>query len=87
MAEETGYEGTAVSLLGKVSPNPALFDNLCYTYLVEGARKTRNLNLDGSEDIEVELVPLARIPSLIAKGRINHALVIAAFYFYSNRKA
>ena len=87
LAEETGYEGTAVSLLGKVSPNPALFDNLCYTYLVEGARKTHNLNLDASEDIEVDLVPLVRIPSLIAEGRINHALVIAAFYFYLNRKA
>ncbi len=41
-----------------VSPNPALFDNLCYTYLVEDARKTRDLSLDASEDIEVELVLL-----------------------------
>ena len=82
LAEETGYEGGAVSLLGSVSPNPALFNNLCYTYLVEGAQKTRTLSLDASEDIEVELVPLPRIPTLIAEGRIDHALVIVAFHFY-----
>ena len=85
LAEETGYEGTAVSLLGCVSPNPALFNNLCSTYLVEGARKARSLSLDSSEDIEVELVPVTRIPSLIAAGSIDHALVIAAFHFYFKR--
>jgi 8-oxo-dGTP pyrophosphatase MutT (NUDIX family) len=82
LAEETGYEGSNVCLLGSVRPNPALFNNLCYTYLIEGARKTCALSLDSSEDIEVELVPLTRIQGLIAKGRINHALVIAAFHFY-----
>jgi ADP-ribose pyrophosphatase len=86
LAEETGYEGNSVSFLGCVSPNPALFDNLCHTYLVEGAQKTRALSLDAGEDIEVELVPLTRVPSLIANGEINHALVIAAFHFYSLKK-
>lgn len=86
LVEETGYEGSRVTFLGKVSPNPALFNNLCYTYLVEDARRTQGLNLDEGEDIEVDLIPLARIPSLISEGRINHALVLAAFYFYLNRK-
>jgi ADP-ribose pyrophosphatase len=86
LAEETGYVGSSVSFLGSVSPNPALFDNLCHTYLVEGARQSQALSLDPSEDIEVELVPLTTIPSLIASGQINHALVIAAFHFYFTKR-
>lgn len=86
LAEETGYAGSSVSLLGTVSPNPALFNNRCYTYLVEGAKKMQALCLDAGEDIEVELIPLARVQSLIASGQIDHALVIAAFYFYFLRE-
>ena len=37
------------------------------------------------EDIEVELVPLARIPSLIASGTISHGLVVVAFHLYLQR--
>jgi ADP-ribose pyrophosphatase len=82
LAEETGYEGGPVTLLGSVSPNPAIFNNRCYTYLVENVEKTRSVSLDPNEDIDVELVPLAGVPSLIADGRIDHALVIVAFHFY-----
>jgi ADP-ribose pyrophosphatase len=82
LAEETGYEGDPVTFLGAVSPNPALFNNRCYTYLVENVRRTRPVSLDPGEDIEVELMPLTQIPLLIAEGRIDHALVIAAFHFY-----
>jgi 8-oxo-dGTP pyrophosphatase MutT (NUDIX family) len=82
LMEETGYKGYPISLLGSVNPNPAIFGNLCYTYLVENAEKRSVAHLDTSEDIEVELVPLSRIPSLIADGTINHALVIVAFHFY-----
>ena len=85
LAEETGYEGGRVSLLGSVNPNPAIFNNLCYTYLVENARKTRDMSLDLGEDIEVELIPLAHVSGLITEGRINHALVIVAFHFYFQR--
>jgi ADP-ribose pyrophosphatase len=86
LAEETGYEGNRAILLGSVSPNPALFNNRCYTYLVENARRTRPVTLDPTEDIEVEVIPLAAIPSLITEGRIDHALVIVAFHFYSQKR-
>jgi len=82
LAEETGYVAGAVTLLGAVNPNPAIFNNLCYTYLAEDVRKTGEPSLDPNEDIEVDLIPLWRIPSLIAEGRINHALVIVAFHFF-----
>ena len=82
LAEETGYAGNAPFLLGAVNPNPAIFNNLCYTYLIENARRTKPLTLDTNEDIEVDLVPLDRIPVLINEGTINHALVIVAFHLF-----
>ncbi len=82
LAEETGYEGDGIILLGSVNPNPAIFNNLCYTYLAQNVQATHPLSLDPMEDIEVELVPLARIPSLIASGTINHGLVVVAFHLY-----
>ena len=82
LLEETGYSGSKVTLLGSTNPNPAIFDNLCYTYLVEDATRTTDASLEPDEDIEVELVPLSRVASLIQDGTINHALVIVAFHFF-----
>jgi ADP-ribose diphosphatase len=82
LREETGYSGSRVTLLGSTNPNPAIFDNLCYTYLVEDATRTTDTSLEVDEDIEVELVPLSKVASLIQEGTINHALVIVAFHFF-----
>lgn len=82
LLEETGFSGKSRKLIGSTNPNPAIFNNLCYTYLVSEAVKTSSLSLDADEDIDVELVPLARIPDLIADGTIDHALVVVAFHFY-----
>lgn len=82
LLEETGYKGSNVRHIGSANPNPAIFNNLCHTYLVEKATLVSEKSLDDNEDIEVVHVPIADIPSLIAKGAINHALVIIAFHFY-----
>jgi 8-oxo-dGTP pyrophosphatase MutT (NUDIX family) len=82
LLEETGYAGENIELLGSVNPNPAIFNNLCHTYLVENVKKVAEINLDPNEDIEVIHMPVQEIPSLIEKGTISHALVIVGFYFY-----
>lgn len=85
LSEETGYIGKKVTYLGAVNPNPAIFNNLCHTYLVEDVKKTQEKDLDPDEDIEVVLVPLSEVPLLINKGIINHALVVVAFYLYFSK--
>jgi ADP-ribose pyrophosphatase len=82
LLEETGYAGEKVTFLGATNPNPAIFNNLCHTYLVEGVKKVSEIDLDPDEDIEVELMPVSEIPGLIEKGIVNHALVIVAFHYY-----
>ncbi len=85
LIEETGYKGSEIIPLGRVEPNPALFNNYCYTFLardVVPAAPGAPQKLDGTEDLELIKVRLDQIPSLIAQGTISHALVIAAFYHY-----
>jgi 8-oxo-dGTP pyrophosphatase MutT (NUDIX family) len=87
LMEETGYMGNRVRHLGTTNPNPAIFSNLCHTYLVENAEKIADSNLDPDEDIDVVLIPLEEIPALVREGAINHALVIVAFHFFNLQRS
>jgi len=82
LLEETGYQADRWTKIGVVNPNPAIFNNRCYTFLAQDIRKVSDLIPDQTEDIEVELIPLADIPELIRTGKIDHAIVIAAFSMY-----
>ena len=84
LLEETGYAADELIHIGTVHPNPAFLNNKCYTYLALNAQYQQPPQLDGAEDIAVELVPLADVAGLIRNGRITHALVVAAFYHYEN---
>ena len=82
LLEETGYAAEEVIPIGRVAPNPAFLDNCCHTFLARNARPIAEPQFDGAEYIELELVDLDEIPALITGGRITHALVVAAFYYY-----
>jgi ADP-ribose pyrophosphatase len=86
LGEETGYAGEGLTRLGVVEPNPAFLTNRCHTYLVTGARRVGDQQLDEGEDIEVVLLPLAQVPAAIADGRITHALVVCAFWWLASRR-
>jgi len=81
LREETGYGGGDARLVGAVTPNPALMNNRCHTVLARGVRREGDPRLEGLEEIRTRLVPLADIPELIRSGKIEHALVIAAFHW------
>ena len=78
LREETGYVARELRLLGRQRPNPALFTNWCTTYLALGCTKAGELQMDPGEDIEVVTVPVAELDDLIARGQIDHSLVLAA---------
>jgi 8-oxo-dGTP pyrophosphatase MutT (NUDIX family) len=82
LLEETGYREESLIPLGFVYPNPAIQNNLCYTFLAKNVYATGMQSQDEREDIEVILRPLEEVPALIRKGVITHSLVIAAFYRY-----
>ncbi len=82
LLEETGYEAERWAKIGVANPNPAIFNNHCYTFLAQKIQKVSDLIPDQTEDIEVVLVPLVDIPELIRTGKIDHAIVISAFTWY-----
>ncbi len=80
MVEETGWDSDDLVELGAVHPNPAIQGNRLHTFLARGVEDLHDTHFDTTEETEVELVPLAEIPQLVASGTISHALVVSAFY-------
>jgi ADP-ribose pyrophosphatase len=85
LLEETGYQTKEYIEIGVVNPNPALFNNRCFTFIARNVQKTSDPTPDQTEDIEVVLIPLVEIPNLISEGEIDHAMVITAFYWYFSK--
>jgi 8-oxo-dGTP pyrophosphatase MutT (NUDIX family) len=77
--EETGYRAASWQRLGAVAPNPAIFGNQLHIFLAEGAYRAGAAEPEGSEVIDVELLPLSEVWRAIREGVIEHALVVAAF--------
>jgi 8-oxo-dGTP pyrophosphatase MutT (NUDIX family) len=73
LLEETGYRGGTWSLLMTLSANPALQNNLTYTFLAEGVTPGP-ASPDASEDIRVHLVPVADVERLLETDGFLQAL-------------
>lgn len=82
LREETGYAGEDARILGRVHPNPAIMSNTCYTVLVENCQLRHAVQFDHAEDLITRLVPVAELPRLVAAGKIQHALVVVALYYF-----
>jgi 8-oxo-dGTP pyrophosphatase MutT (NUDIX family) len=83
LLEETGYGGGIWRLAGTVEPNPAILSNRCYTYVATGVRKIAEPTPDEHEELAVRLEPASDVPRLLREGRIDHALVVAAFMWWT----
>ena len=81
--EETGYRPREIVLLGRARPNPAIQNNWIYFYLALDCQFEGAPVFDSTEETRVRLVPLASVSALIGEGAIDHALVIAGFYWLS----
>jgi 8-oxo-dGTP pyrophosphatase MutT (NUDIX family) len=82
LREETGYEGGNARLLGDVWSNPAILNNKTFAVLIENCRLKHGVEFDCAEDLETQLMPVAKIPQLVADGKIKHPLVIVALYYF-----
>jgi len=89
LLEETGYGGGTWSLQSVVSANPALTNNLTYTFLAEGVEPLHAPNPEASEDLRVHRLALAALPALLREGGFIQALHIAPLwqYLYDRRDA
>jgi ADP-ribose pyrophosphatase len=79
LEEETGYTAPRWRPLGVVAPNPAIQNNRLHSFLALDAVPTTAPRPDGGEVLSLELAPLATVRAMLRDGRIDHALVLAAF--------
>ncbi len=82
LLEETGYRAAEVQPIGLVNPNPALFGNTTHSFVAHGVRLTDEIHNDGTEETVVEKVAREALPEYLRAGRISHALVVAALFWF-----
>lgn len=79
LAEETGYTAKTWRALGSSLPNPAIQGNRLHSFLALDAACTVEQRFDSSEVIALTLAKLSDVRAMLRDGRIDHALVMAAF--------
>lgn len=82
LLEETGHTARSWEYLGCVTPNPAILNNYCYTYLARGLERKGGRSDDKMEFLEVIKASPTEVRKMLADGTISHALVLAAFTHY-----
>jgi 8-oxo-dGTP pyrophosphatase MutT (NUDIX family) len=82
LIEETGYRAARVRPLGSLNPNPALFGNRVHSFVAEGVTRVGEIANGPLEETAVELVPAREIRARLARGEIDHALVVAALHWW-----
>lgn len=82
LLEETGFASSRWTHIGTVDPNPAIQSNRCFTFLATDAEQVAEPEPDGNEELHLVLEPLSSVRDLVAGGRIEHALVVAALYWW-----
>ncbi len=81
--EETGFRSQDEAiLLGSCQPNPAIQNNITYSYMWLDCDRTGRQSFDQHEDIEVVEVPLDQLDALVDSGDIRHTLVLTTFYYF-----
>lgn len=87
LREETGYAAERIVPIGVMNPNPSMMTNRCHAFLASGCRLVGELAMDPGEDIEVVTVPLADLDRMVARGDIEHAIVLATIAFWRAHRA
>jgi 8-oxo-dGTP pyrophosphatase MutT (NUDIX family) len=81
LLEETGYASDSFRLTGVLSANPATHSNLTHCFLAADCRKVAQPHLDDVEELEVVIVPLARLGGLAREGALLQSLHVGSIFF------
>lgn len=82
LREETGYASKEWSLVGTHAPNPALQNNLMYTYVAKNCFVEGEPTPDPFEDLETLFYSKDDVMKLLREGAIDHSIVIASLALY-----
>ncbi|MEO8795565.1 MAG: NUDIX hydrolase [Daejeonella sp.] len=81
LLEETGYEFDNIEFLSSLYANPATGNNKTHCFLATGGKKVQEQELDGGEEIVVELISLERLKQLLLENEIGQALHTSGIFY------
>ncbi|MEI8186156.1 MAG: NUDIX hydrolase [Chlorobiaceae bacterium] len=82
LLEETGFGGGSWRPLMELSANPALQNNITYSFLAEGVEEISKQQLDATEEISVHLVTFDELRAIVLDGSMMQALHAAPILKY-----
>ena len=88
LEEESGFRAGKITLLGRINPNPALFEkesvlNVC---LAEDLVPTGELHPDADEVLRNAFVPIGEVIEKLGTGEYDHMFMGTALLFYLRYK-
>jgi 8-oxo-dGTP pyrophosphatase MutT (NUDIX family) len=86
LLEETGCAADSLEALPEMFPNPARYNNRIFTFMACGARQVQQQQLDATEDIEFEFLPLPAVLALIDAGSFAQALHVSGLFLALRRR-
>ena len=81
LLEETGYSFSSIEYLGKISPNPSTNNNLMHMFMAKGGKKIAEPQLDGNEELEVELFSIDEVKKMIKENKIIQAMHVTCIMY------
>lgn len=81
LLEETGYAFKDIELLSILYANPATGNNKTYCFLATGGKKVQEQELDGGEEIVVELVSIQKLKELLLENQFGQALHSSGIFY------
>lgn len=81
LKEETGYVFNSYEYLGRISANPSTNNNLLHMFLARGGKKVAEQQLDGNEEIEVELYSVNELKQLVRENKIVQSMHVSCILY------
>lgn len=79
--EETGYQFSHYTYLGKVAGNPGILNNSTHLFVATGGKKVKEQQMDAQEDISVQLYSLHEVKKLVEERKIIQSLHLNACFY------
>jgi 8-oxo-dGTP pyrophosphatase MutT (NUDIX family) len=81
LLEETGFSFSTFEYLGKTSANPSTNNNYMHMFLARGGKKVGEQQLDGNEEIVVELISIEELKQLLKDKKIIQSMHVTCILY------
>ena len=81
LLEETGYSFSSYEYLGKISANPSTNNNWMHMFLATGGKKISEQELDGNEEIIVELYSIDELKTMLHEKKIIQSMHVTCILY------